>query len=46
MSEEEIHTILDKAYAVYKYWRNNGEEGLTERIEKFSKLKEVLNERR
>lgn len=46
MSEEEIHSILDKAYAVYKNWRNNGEDGFKERIEKFSKLKEVLNERR
>jgi succinate-semialdehyde dehydrogenase/glutarate-semialdehyde dehydrogenase len=46
ISDEELQHQLDKAYDCYKRWRNSGEEGLKERLEKFGKLKQLLNERR
>jgi succinate-semialdehyde dehydrogenase / glutarate-semialdehyde dehydrogenase len=40
MSDEEVFGYIGEAYECYKRWRNNGEEGLKERMET------ILDERR
>ena len=46
ISNKELNVKLDKSFKMFKYMKNQGEDGLVERFDKFAKVKTLLQKQK
>ena len=46
LSNTKMHEKLDNSFKMYKYMRNQGEQGIVERFTKFQNIKEQMNNKK
>ena len=46
ISNKELNENLDRSIKVFKYMKNQGPSGMTERFDKFAKVKDLLQQRK